>query len=476
MNRQKNLTLDPLAIPKGVAPVHTQQPLGRIPQDFKEAMLHIPVKLANYTHKSLSAMAAKTQPAQKHAVTRSEDKWRSSFKPLGQQDDSLDKNTDSPQRVEMYDPYDPLSSDSEPEMLQNDNKSPHDEDCDLGRQCSSPSSGFPKKRRWGSCYSESVSHPLDRRDFSPETGPTQSEGLSPGQRLPEQQAYSLNTESLDQTGYDSISSPLDHRVCSPDRLNHASSAQQFPACYGGERIDGEERIIIPEYEREMNTAVRLSPPRLQQDYLGEERIIIPEYKREMNTAVRLSPPRLQQDYQQLKYLGTGQNHVSPFTEDPRNGNVNIILDKRLVACDLCEVDLANGGELEDHLESKSHWDTLEHIQQQNNYDDLAIAFLQEVMQYKSHQCSRAIEDGSLEALEEIDHMTKIEMFHCAACSAFVSTSASSVHTHIASPEHLTNIKEFQVQQRRACLDKAETMMKELKPQFEHFLKGGSPFE
>ncbi|XP_075953390.1 uncharacterized protein LOC142955994 isoform X3 [Anarhichas minor] len=346
----------------------------------------------------------------------------------------------------MYDPYDPLSSDSEHEMLQNDNKSPHDEDCDLGRQCSSPSSGNRKKRRWGSCYSESVSHPLDRCDFSPETRPTQSEGLSPGHRLPEQQAYSLNTESLDQTGYDSISSPLDHRVCSPDRLIHASSAQQFPACYGGERIDGEERIIIPEYEREMNTAVRLSPPRLQQDY------------------------------QQLKYLGTGQDQVSPSTEDPRNGNMNIIMDKRPISCDLCEVELANGGELEDHLESKSHWDTLEHIQQQNNYDDLVIAFLQEVMQYKSHQCSRAIEDGSLQALEENDHMTKIEMFHCAACSAFVSTSASSVHTHIASQEHLTNIKEFQVQQRRSCLDKAETMMKELKPQFEHFLKGGSPFE
>ncbi|XP_031711068.1 uncharacterized protein LOC116387810 isoform X2 [Anarrhichthys ocellatus] len=446
MNLQNNFTLNPLAIPKGGAPVYTQQPLGRIPQDFKEAMLHIPVKLANHTHNSLSDMAAKTQPAQKRAVTRSEDKWRSSFKPLGQQEDSLDKNTDSPQRVEMYDPYDPLSSDSEHEMLQNDNKSPHDEDCDLGRQCSSPSSGFRKKRRWGSCYSESVSHPLDKCDFSPETRPTQSEGLSPGHRLPEQQAYSLNTESLDQTGYDSISSPLDHRVCSPDRLIHASSAQQFPACYGGERIDGEERIIIPEYEREMNTAVRLSPPRLQQDY------------------------------QQLKYLGTGQDQDSPSTEDSRNGNMNIIMDKRPISCDFCEVELANGGELEDHLESKSHWDTLEHIQQQNNYDDLVIAFLQEVMQYKSHQCSRAIEDGSLQALEENDHMTKIEMFHCAACSAFVSTSASSVHTHIASQEHLTNIKEFQVQQRRSCLDKAETMMKELKPQFEHFLKGGSPFE
>lgn len=29
---------------------------------------------------------------------------------------------------------------------------------------------------------------------------------------------------------------------------------------------------------------------------------------------------------------------------------------------------------------------------------------------------------------------------------------------------------FHVRQRRSCLDKAETMMKELKPQFEHFLK------
>lgn len=47
-----------------------------------------------------------------------------------------------------------------------------------------------------------------------------------------------------------------------------------------------------------------------------------------------------------------------------------------ITCDLCDVELANGQELQDHLESKSHWDTLEHIQQENHYDDLAIAFLQ----------------------------------------------------------------------------------------------------
>lgn len=47
-----------------------------------------------------------------------------------------------------------------------------------------------------------------------------------------------------------------------------------------------------------------------------------------------------------------------------------------VSCDLCDVELANSQELQDHLESKTHWDTLEHIQQQNNYNDVTIAFLQ----------------------------------------------------------------------------------------------------
>lgn len=47
-----------------------------------------------------------------------------------------------------------------------------------------------------------------------------------------------------------------------------------------------------------------------------------------------------------------------------------------ISCDLCDVELANGQELQDHLECKSHWDTLEHIQKQSNYNDVTIAFLQ----------------------------------------------------------------------------------------------------
>ncbi|XP_040027665.2 uncharacterized protein LOC120816234 [Gasterosteus aculeatus] len=427
MKRQKN----PPSIPPGAPAYTVQQPLGRIPKDFKEAMLHVPVKLAHHKNNSVRDVAAKTKPAPERAVKPSDDKWRSSFKPLGQQDDSQEKSPDRSPRVEIYDPYNQDLSDCEPGMLdaQNHNESPPNEDYG---QCSSPSRGFGKKRCWGSSYSESVNQSIDRSDFDPETRPAQSQSVSPSHR--------------ERPGYDSISRHLDHRVCSPDRLIHASSAQNLPAIYGGQMTNGEESIILPDYEREMNTTVRLSPPRLQQDY------------------------------HQSKYLRTERDQVSPFTEDSKNCNIKIVMDKRPITCDLCEVELANGGELDDHLESKGHWDTLEHIQQQNNYDDLAIAFLQEVMQYKSHQCSRAIEDGALQALQENDHMTKIEVFHCAACSIFVSTSASSVQTHITSQEHLSNIKGFHVRQRRSCLDKAETMMKELKPQFEHFLKGGSPFE
>lgn len=47
-----------------------------------------------------------------------------------------------------------------------------------------------------------------------------------------------------------------------------------------------------------------------------------------------------------------------------------------ISCDLCDAELANGQELQDHLESKSHWDTMEHIQKQSNYNDVTIAFLQ----------------------------------------------------------------------------------------------------
>ncbi|XP_071372987.1 DBIRD complex subunit ZNF326 isoform X5 [Centroberyx affinis] len=347
-----------------------------------------------------------------------------------------------------------------PQGREGDRRRP-DQDNDLGHrgyEHASPGRGRRDNQRWDSAYSEPRNRPLDGRDFSPETGPTKCRGLSPSNR-PERRAYSPNTEPLERPGYSSVNRPLDHRGFSPDRLGLTASTRLmppsgistlFPASYGGQRTNGEERMTVPEYRRE-----------------------------QMTTTVRLSPPRLQVDYQhQSGYVGTGVDQITPSPEVTRNRSGSLIkeMENSPFTCELCEVEFSKMQELEDHLESKSHWDTLEHIQQQNNYDDLAVAFLQEVMLFKVRQCSRAIEESAIEVLRDNEHMSKVEMFHCAACKVHVSISASSVQKHLNSQEHLRSKKEFEMWQRRACLGKAETMMMQLKPQFEQFLEGGDPFE
>lgn len=200
----------------------------------------------------------------------------------------------------------------------------------------------------------------------------------------------------------------------------------------------------------------------------------PKHRPETATTVGLSDPNYKQS---SGFTETGRDPMTQSREEAKNPDKSTeITDKSLISCDLCEVELSNGQDLEEHLESKCHWDTLEYIQKHKKYDDMVIAFLQDVMLFKSRQCSRAIEDTALQALQEHDHMTKVEMFHCAACNAFVSTSALSVQIHITTEEHISKTKEFKVRQRRLCLEKAGTMMKELTPQFMCFAKGMSPFE
>ncbi|XP_026231250.1 uncharacterized protein LOC113172483 [Anabas testudineus] len=423
MNRQNDVPFNLAAKPRGAAPAYKPQLPGRVPQNFIEAMKLIQGKPGDNPNIRTSDMAAKTLPVRSRAVQPSLCKWKSSFKPLVGGDTSEDKGTDGSERSELYDPYSAVLSDSELKMSDSSH-CPSDQEKKLGDSLS-PAGQL----------------------FSPETRPCENQGFSSGQRLHDRQTYSPNTKSLDRPGYCSIGRHLDHRVCSSDQIIPGSSTQRFPTSYGGQRTNEEERITVPEFRRERTTAVRLTPPRLHRDYRHQQ-----------------------------GHVETGQDHIKLSPEMTRNSSKIIIMDKNPITCDLCEVELTNGQELEDHLDSKRHWDTLELIQQQNNYDDLAIAFLQEVMLYKCRQCSRAIEDSALQALQENDHMTKVEMFHCATCDVFVSTSASSVQSHITSKDHLSKTKEFELQQRCACLSKAETIMKELKPQFEHFTKGGSPFE
>ncbi|XP_028284403.1 A-kinase anchor protein 8-like isoform X2 [Parambassis ranga] len=423
MNRKNNVPFNPQAISNVASPGYIQRPPGRVPQQFIEAMKRVSATDSSNT---------RTSDTPAHKDKPSGGKWKSSFKPLDKADDSSqEESTNTLDRTGLYDPNSPLSSDSEPELPQalTPDPSPPNQDSHVAPRRSS---------RWDVPYSEPENRSVDRHHLSPGIRPTESQCLSPRHRPSEQQAYS--------PGYDSMSGHLDKRHCSPNKLIHGSSTQVFPATYGGQRTNGED-TTLPDFRRELPLTM---------------------------TTVRLSPPKLKRDYQhQLTCVETDLDREAPPTKLNKN---QTLTDKYPITCDLCDVALANGQELEDHLDSRIHWDTLEHIQQNNHYDDMTVAFLQEVMLYKSHQCSRPIEDSALQALQKNDHMTKVEMFHCAACKVFISTSAAQVQSHITSQEHISNTVEFEMRQRCACLSKAETMMGELKPQFEDFLQGGNPFQ
>lgn len=134
----------------------------------------------------------------------------------------------------------------------NHNHTPPEQANNHTRQRLSPGRGCHESRHWNTPFSEPGSRPLDRHHFNPGTRPSEIRGLSPGHRLPEQPSYCKDTEALDRLGYGSITRPLDHRSRSPDRLIHSSSTQQFTGSYGGHGTNGEERVTMPEYKREVS--------------------------------------------------------------------------------------------------------------------------------------------------------------------------------------------------------------------------------
>ncbi|XP_034039489.1 uncharacterized protein LOC117522205 [Thalassophryne amazonica] len=436
MKRLKNVPFNTPDLAKGAAPLYTHPKSERPPPYLKDEMMHLPRILGTKASKESPKLTTTAPPAaQKPAVPPAPGKWMSSFKPIYKQ--SLpDADEKSPEQVDLYDPFDP---EPDPEHKVLDNRPGHQ-----GHSLSS-NRGFHDNKDQGESYSETGSRSLNRCDFNPEFRPPEFQSHSLGNRPPERHAYSQHTEAPDRPIYGSISRPLDQRRQSPDRVGHCSSTQMLPLSYGGERVDGEERMSVPDYRREMATK-RLSPPRIQQDCRD-----------------------------QSGHMGKNVTQVSRPVEVTMKSR-SLILEKVPIICDLCDIELTNIQGLEAHLDSKKHWDTLEHIQQQNKYDDVAVAFLQDVMLFKVHHFNQAIVESDIQELEENEHMTKTEMLHCAACKVYVSLSGAAVHSHVNSEEHIYNKKEFGLKQRQACLEKAETMMKALKSQFERFSQGPSPFE
>ena len=44
------------------------------------------------------------------------------------------------------------------------------------------------------------------------------------------------------------------------------------------------------------------------------------------------------------------------------------------------------------------------------------------------------------ALKETDHMSRVDMLHCAVCHVYISTSETSVKNHVASMKHVHSKK------------------------------------
>ncbi|XP_070976378.1 DBIRD complex subunit ZNF326 [Oncorhynchus clarkii lewisi] len=216
-----------------------------------------------------------------------------------------------------------------------------------------------------------------------------------------------------------------------------------------------------------------------------------ENGREMSTTTvagkeRRNPPGLSRSHWdtnpihgQSESSGRGGDLTKSRSEvtKKRSRSPNEDISSDFFTCDMCNLDFHKASTLEVHLKCNSHWETLEHIQNQNNYDDTAIAFLHEAMLTKVRQGDRLqMNRQSLRALQDKDYMTKLDIFHCAPCQVYVSVHPSSLQDHLSSKDHLRNKMEFRTKQLRESVNFAKATMKRMNTEYASFCEGKDPFE
>ncbi|KAK6310432.1 hypothetical protein J4Q44_G00184870 [Coregonus suidteri] len=167
----------------------------------------------------------------------------------------------------------------------------------------------------------------------------------------------------------------------------------------------------------------------------------------------------------------------PEVTKKRSRSPNEDLSRDFYTCEMCNLNFQKAGMLGMHLKCNSHWETLEHIQNQNNYNDTAIAFLHEAMLIKVQRGDRPqMNRQSLRALLDKDYMTRIEIFHCASCQVYVSVHPSSLQDHLSSKDHLRNKMELRTKQLKESVNFAKATMKRMKNEYASFREGKYPFE
>nr|XP_048303081.1 DBIRD complex subunit ZNF326 isoform X3 [Myodes glareolus] len=160
-------------------------------------------------------------------------------------------------------------------------------------------------------------------------------------------------------------------------------------------------------------------------------------------------------------------------------------------CSFCKFRTFEEKDIELHLESSSHQETLDHIQKQTKFDKVVMEFLHECMVNKFKKASirkqqtlnhpeayKIIEKDVMEGVTADDHMMKVETVHCSACSVYIPAFHSSVQQHLKSPDHVKGKQAYKEQIKRESVLTATSILNNpiVKARYERFVKGENPFE
>ncbi|XP_047638875.1 DBIRD complex subunit ZNF326-like [Phacochoerus africanus] len=160
-------------------------------------------------------------------------------------------------------------------------------------------------------------------------------------------------------------------------------------------------------------------------------------------------------------------------------------------CSFCKFRTFEEKDIELHLESSSHQETLDHIQKQTKFDKVVMEFLHECMVNKFKKTSirkqqtnsqtevvKVTEKDVMEGVTADDHMMKVETVHCSACSVYIPALHSSVQQHLKSPDHSKGKQAYKEQIKRESVLTATSILNNpiVKARYERFVKGENPFE
>ncbi|KAM6455287.1 DBIRD complex subunit ZNF326 isoform 2-T2 [Liasis olivaceus] len=166
-------------------------------------------------------------------------------------------------------------------------------------------------------------------------------------------------------------------------------------------------------------------------------------------------------------------------------------EKMAFTCSFCKFRTFEEKDIEAHLESAVHQETLDHIQKQTKFDKVVMEFLHECMVNKfkktamrkqqttsQMEAAQITEKDVMEGVTADDHMMKVETVLCSACSVYVPALHSSVQQHLKSPEHAKGKQTYKEQIKRESVLTATSILNNpiVKARYERYVKGENPFE